>query len=80
MKIRLDYATGFLTNNYAGHWRTVSCHNNFLVIEDLEVYQSADYLGTQLTSEGFFEIDSEGYVNFMRVKPIIDENTRFTLG
>lgn len=78
MIMKLEYAQEFLTRGRAGHWRTVSCHDGLLVIEDLETYQNSGYLGTQLNF-GKFMVDSEGYVVFSRVKPVIDENTRFTL-
>lgn len=78
LKMKLEYAQGFITQGYAGHWRTVSCHNNVLVIEDLEDYQPSGYLGTQLNF-GQLQVDAAGYVVFGRVKPVIDKDTRFTL-
>jgi hypothetical protein len=83
MKMRADYAQGFITEGRAGHWRFVSCHggpiSGLLVIEDLEVYYGEPaYLGHQL-KEGKLQVDEEGYVVFEPVKPIIDENTKFKL-
>jgi hypothetical protein len=78
MKMMLSYAKEFLTKGRAGHWRTISCWNDLLVIEDLETYQSSGYLGTRL-SNGELQADEKGYVTFTTVKPVIDENTRFTL-
>ncbi len=77
MKMQLAYAQQFITKGYAGHWRTVSCHDDVLVIEDLEEYQSCGYLGTKLNS-GQLQTDAQGFVIFTRVKPIIDQHTRFS--
>jgi len=77
MRMQADYAQGFLNGKgYAGHWSTLSCHDNFLVIEDLESYQSVSYLGTKLI-DGKLQVDEQGYVTFRRVQAVIDENTRW---
>lgn len=76
MRMRPEYAQGFLSVGYAGHWRTLSCHDNLLIVEDLEDYQSSGYLGTRL-KDGQFQLDHEGYVLFKRARGVIDENTRF---
>lgn len=78
MKMLLSYAQDFLTKGRAGHWRTISCHDDILVIEDLEDYQSSGYLGTKL-EKGQLQADQQGYVVFTRVKPVINKDTRFTL-
>ena len=78
MKMKLSYAQEFLTKGRAVHYRTVSCHDDLLVVEDLETYQSCGYLGTKL-NKGELEADEQGYVVFSRVKPVIDKDTRFTL-
>jgi hypothetical protein len=77
MKMRLDYAEGFLTKGYAGGYRTHSCHDDLLVVEDLEDYQGVGYLGTRL-SNGKLLADTQGYVVFNRVTPVINKDTRFT--
>lgn len=76
MKMRLDYAEKFLTQGYSGSYRKHSCHDDLLVVEDLEEYQSIGYLGTKL-SNGKLQTDTQGYVVFNRVTPVIDENTRW---
>ena len=80
MKMQLEYAAGFITKGRAGHWRTVSCHNNILVIEDLEIYpfESPVYLGTELKF-GQLQTDENNYVVFTRAKPVIDRHTKFSL-
>lgn len=77
MKMRLDYAEQFLTKDYSGGYRTLSCHDDLLVVEDLETYQNVGYLGTKL-SDGKLLADTQGYVVFTRVKPVINKDTRFT--
>ncbi len=78
MKMKLDYAKDFITKGRAGHYRTISCHDDLLVVEDLETYQSSGYLGTQL-SFGQLVTDSEGYVVFRSVTPVINKDTRWKL-
>ncbi len=80
MKMQLKYAEEFLTKGRAGHWIVLSCHDDVLVVEDLERYpgESPSYYGTKL-SNGKVQADTQGYVVFTRVKPVIDKNTRFTL-
>ncbi len=78
MEMQLKYAEEFLTKGRAGHWRTLSCHDDVLVIEDLEDYQNCGFLGTKL-SNGKLLANTRGYVVFHRVKPVIDKDTRFTL-
>lgn len=76
MKMRLDYAEDFLTKGRAGHWRTISCHDDLLVVEDLEDYQPSGFLGTRL-SNGKLLADTQGFVVFTRVEPIINKETRW---
>jgi hypothetical protein len=79
MRMMASYAKGFLEGRgHAGHWQTVSCHDDFLVIEDLETYhyQSASFLGTKLI-DGKLQVDEQGYVTFRHVQAVIDENTRW---
>ena len=78
MKMLLSYAEGFLTKGYAGPYRTLSCHDDLLVIEDLEDYVGRSFLGTRL-SHGKLQADTSGYVVFHRVTPVVDENTKFKL-
>jgi len=79
MKMLQTYAEEFLSRGSAGHWRTLSCRDNLLVIEDLEDYQNSGYLGTKIDNNGNFETVDNGYVVFKRVTPVIDKDTRFTL-
>lgn len=81
MMMQLKYAEEFLTKGRAGHWVVVSITggpvSGIVAIEDLEdYYQTKYYLGSQL-KDGKLQVDEKGYVHFKRVKPIIDENTRF---
>jgi hypothetical protein len=78
LKMQLKYAEDFLTKGYAGGYRTLSCHDGMLVVEDLETYQNIGYLGTKL-SNGRLQADTQGYVVFTQVKPVINEDTRFSL-
>ncbi len=76
MKMKIAYAEGFLTKGYAGHWKKISCHDNLLVIEDLEDYAYCGFLGTALIN-GILQTDAQGYVVFSRVEPIITKETRW---
>lgn len=78
MKMKEEYAASFITRGRAGHWRTISIHDDLLVIEDLEEKYSSGYLGTKLRF-GQMQVDADGFVVFARVKPIIDENTKWKL-
>lgn len=78
LKMQLKYAEEFLSRGYSGGYRTHSCHDDLLVIEDLERYQNVGYLGTKL-SDGKLQPDTQGYVVFTRAKPVIDKDTRFSL-
>jgi hypothetical protein len=73
IKMKLDYASGFITQGYAGGKTRVSCHDNLLVIQDEDHY----YYGTKL-SFGQFVTDANGYVTFTRVTPLINEDTHWT--
>lgn len=78
IKMKPEYAQKLLDGSYQFGNRMVSCHDGLLVIEDNEdYYRGVAYFGTQLI-DGKFQLDEEGFVCFTSVKPVIDENTRFT--
>ena len=78
-KMKLDYAEKLLNGGYAFGNRYLSCHDGLLVVEnDLDDYPyTTSYCATQLV-DGRLEVDAQGYVVFKSVKPVIDENTRFS--
>lgn len=76
-KMRPEYAQEIFSGGWAFGNKFLSCHDDLLVVtyEDRE-YGETTYQGTQLDN-GQFVLDSDGYVVFSRVKPVIDEDTRF---
>jgi hypothetical protein len=78
-KMKPEYAQKLLDGGYAFNNSFFSYHNGLLVVEysgDEWPYRES-YYGTQL-NDGNFMLDSEGYVVFFEVKPVIDQNTRFS--
>ncbi len=79
-KMRPEYAQKILDGGYSFGNRFFSCHENLLVAfysEDDWPYEKY-FVGTELKN-GQLQTDEEGYVIFRRVKPVINESTRFTL-
>jgi hypothetical protein len=77
--MKLEYAQRLLDGGYAFGNRFLSCHNDLLVVyveEDDYPYKDY-YAGTHL-KDGRLQVDDEGYVRFLVVQPVIDENTRFS--
>jgi hypothetical protein len=82
MKMKLEYAQKLLDGDYVFYNRYLSCHNNLLVVvndEDSEYGYPIMYYGTQLDADGSFIVDDKGFVQFTRVKPVIDRDTVFAL-
>lgn len=79
-KMKLEYAEKILRGNYVFGNRMHSIQGDlFIVTYDEDSYPRTTYYCGAKMKDGKLIADAEGYVTFSRVKPIIDEHTRFAL-
>lgn len=78
-KMKLEYAEKLLNGGYAFGNKYFSKQKNMLIVETTDDWYPYNvyYCGAELDDNDELRVDSEGYVSFSRVEPLVDENTKF---